>query len=70
MSEIQVQEYIDVQRFVILYEAIKGRFRYRRAIVDIVKTTKQIVVVSWDIVEDAKTFMNFERVQVSSQNYE
>jgi len=54
-----------VIRFAILYEFPSGRFKMRRAVIDYVKDTKEIVAVDWSIVHSVNEFMEFHKDEIN-----
>lgn len=70
LVEIEERTYIDVVRFVILYEFPSGKFKMRRAVVDYVKETAEIVMVDWANVESVSDFMNFHKDEINIEDNE
>ncbi len=61
LVEIEEHGYIHVIRYVILYEFPNGRFKMRRAVVDVLRETEQIVMVDWTQIQSVSELMDFHK---------
>ena len=70
LVEIQVNHYLDVTRFVILYEFLAGHFSMKRAVVDVKHEGGEIIVADWSSISDKSQFFEFHKEEVSLENRE
>ena len=57
LVEIEVREYLDIIRYVFLYEFHSAGFEMRRAIVDYSRQGDNMIVVDWSELTDKEKFL-------------
>ena len=61
LIEIESKEYLDVTRFVLLYEFHAGKFVMHRAVVDYKTIGGDIIILDWSVVIDRTLFLEFHK---------
>ena len=61
LLEIEVRQYLDVTRYVLLYEFFRGKSTMKRAVVDYTVKDNKMIVVDWSTVADRSQFLEFHK---------
>ena len=61
LIEIESKEYIDVTRYVLLYEFHAGKLVMHRAVVDYKTIGGDIIILDWSVVIDRTLFLEFHK---------
>ena len=64
LLEIEVRQYLDVTRYVLLYEFFRGKSTMKRAVVDYTVKDNKMIVVDWSTVADRSQFLEFHKEEI------